>query len=112
MKTAITIAILLGSSIAGRAQQIDVDTAAQLNSTCHSTDSINKVMCYGTVTGIVAGLDLPQAFNKQPSCRPDTLTREQTVEIFEVHMIKHPEQAQYPAAASVLLALAEAFPCK
>lgn len=69
--------------------------------------------CYAYVEGVAD--DVQATFNTlhmQLFCLPEGVTSRQLVDIATNYLRDHPEQRHHVAAATVVLALADKFPCK
>jgi len=84
-----------------------------------SLDNLDAGVCMGLVRGIADTMTLWQSLDHGPvdngeihGCLPDSIKTIQLARIVVKYLNDHPERLQNPDTRLVLMALADAFPCK
>lgn len=105
--------IALGFALALFMQNTDAGTGNELNRLCKSSIDVETGICIGTISGIIGGADAVGILNgRKLFCLPANATRQQLHDTVIKYLGDHPEQRHQPDTSLVVVAIANAFPCK
>ena len=101
--TAVVI-VVMSVSVGARASGVFMD-GNDLYGFCASSGSL----CGGYIEAIANAYD---PINAYTACEPQSMPIGQAVDVVKRYLATHPEQRYKPAWSLVMVALAEAFPCR
>jgi len=101
--TAVVI-VVMSVSVGARASGVFMD-GNDLYGFCASSGSL----CGGYIEAIANAYD---PINAYTACEPPSMPIGQAVDVVKRYLATHPEQRYKPAWSLVMVALAEAFPCR
>jgi hypothetical protein len=100
------VVVVMSVSVGARASGVFMD-GNDLYGFCASGGFFQQ--CSGYIDAI------PNAYspiNASTACEPQSIANGQAVDVVRRYLATHPEQRYKPASSLVLVALAEAFPCR
>jgi hypothetical protein len=97
---------VMSVSVGAKASGVFMD-GNDLYGFCASSGSFQK--CSGYIDAIA---DAYSPINAYTACEPQSIANGQAVDVVRRYLATHPEQRYKPAWSLVLVALAEAFPCR
>ena len=114
-KTAILLAATLMTSAAAHAGGI---TGNELLANCQSDDGLDKMSCYRYVNGVGDGINVADELSIRARgvaitriCIPNEVTAGQVAAVAVRFMNAHPQDLHLQAAALLLRAYSETWPC-
>jgi hypothetical protein len=111
MRHTILAAICL--SLLASPAQAQALTGNQLYQQCRDNDRWSKGFCFGFIMGaseILNGIP-PSSALRTNRIPPEGVTNGQIEDVVKLFLRDHPKQRHLPAAALIIYALADAFPC-
>lgn len=118
MKRSILIAMILLISVEASADEVDVFSQGGLLESCEAAAEnegaarVQTPCLFYTAGTVEAYLGAFQVEKRSlPFCPPDGITTHQVVRIAVKYFRDHPETDHHPAAASIIRALYNAYPC-